>query len=165
MNDALPNDHLHVAYPESFRVLNAEEASKVLLSNDADRWAIRDDNAHIIIAITWHESRAGLLQKLASTKDLAKRVQRKAHDVARKAEGSTVGELRQSQICGEEAWGFDCAYEVQGARQVSQTWVFKLPKGKASCCYTIYFYAREDSAEASRKVLDEIIASMSVDAE
>lgn len=160
MNDALLNDQLHVTYPESFRVMSSDEAAKVLLTNDANRWAIRDDDAHIIIAITWHESRAGLLQKLASTKDLAKRIQRKTRDAARKANGSKVGELKESRACGEEAWGFECSYEAQEVRQISEARVFKLPKGKVSCCYTVYFYAREDSATEGRKVLEDVIASM-----
>ena len=123
-----------------------------------------DDEAHVIVAITWHESHAGLLQRLASTKDLAKRVQRKARDSARKTTGSEVGELRETRICGAEAWGLACSYKVQGVPQVSEAWVFKLPKGKMSCCYTMYFYAREENAEASRKTLDGIIASISTDA-
>lgn len=164
MADAIINDQLHVTYPESFCVMSAEEASKALSTSDAERWAIRDDSAHIIIAIAWHESRAGLLQKLASTKDLAKRIQRKARAAARRTNESAVRDLRNSQVCGEEAWGFDCTYEAQGICHVSEAWVFKLPKGKESCCYTIYFYAREDNAPASREVLEKLMASLSTNA-
>ena len=160
MKDAVLNDHLRVAFPESFRVMSTEETSQALSLKDATCWGIRDDEAHIVLAMTWHESRAGMLQKLASTKDLAKRIQRKSRNSTRRAEQSEVGELERAQICGEEAWGFACAYAVQGVRQVSEAWVFKLPKGAMSCCYTIYFFAREDNAPASRKVLDEIIASL-----
>lgn len=160
MKDAVLNDHLRAAFPESFRVMSTEETSQALSLKDAACWGIRDDGAHIILALTWHESRAGMLQKLASTKDLAKRIQHKARNAARRDKQSKVGELEKAHICGEEAWGLACAYEAQGNRYISEAWVFKLPKGTMSCCYTIYFYAREDNATASRKVLDEVIASL-----
>lgn len=160
MANALLNNQLHVSYPATFEVMNAEEAAKTFMSDVPNRWAIRDDNAHIIVAITWHESRAGLLQKLASTKDLAKRAEHKARSAIRSGGSQSVSELRQSQICGEEAWGFDYAYEVQGVRQVSEVQLFKHAVGKVSCCYTIYYYARQENAQRSHEVLDQIIASL-----
>lgn len=151
---ALLNDELSVAIPGGFHVMDGAEEQRVFMENARDRWAIWNTHRHIIISIMWNESNK-LVSKFVNTKDLIKRIENKAHK-SYKANDYQCGEIYETQLCGEPAHGLCYEYVIQDVGQVSEVLVFK----HETCCYTIYYYARKDDAEESRKVFQELLDSL-----
>ena len=158
VNDVKLNNELCLTYPDGFHVLDEEEMNRVFPLDVPNRWAIWDIDRHIIISVQWHEANA-LLARLVSTKDLAKRVAAEAAKAYR-ANEYEVGELYQTTLCGEEAWGISFKYEVAGVFQIAHALVFKHAVENTNCTYTLSFYEREENAEASEQVFQDLVASL-----
>jgi len=160
MSDALINGSLRLTYPDGFHEMDGDELRRAFGDQTPDRWGIWDTDRHIIVSVAWHESNARL-SRLASTKALAKRVQKHAAKTYAK-QGYRAGGLFGIELCGAEAWGFDYRYDVGDIGQVGKALVLKHLEGSTCCCYTVYYHAREELAVASAEVLQAIMASMRI---
>ena len=158
MNTTVLNGQLQVSYPDGFRQMDAEELGRLFPKQVATSWGIWDTDRHIVVTVLWNESNA-LLSKLVSNKDLAKRL-RKHLTKAYANNGFRAQGIVKTEISGTQACGFDFAYQVEGIDQVGEIMVFRHVEGHTCCCYTIYYYTREERAAQSREVLEEILASM-----
>ena len=49
------NDTLIIEYPESFRMLDQNEIAETFIDNNTNRFAIRDENNHIIISVYYNK--------------------------------------------------------------------------------------------------------------
>jgi hypothetical protein len=154
MAKALLNDRLSVSYPKGFRVMDEAERQKVFPAGNENLWAIWDKRHHVIISVQWHQANA-LLSKLVDAKSLTKRVQAQARK-AYKDMGYEDGELYQTTVCGETAWGIDFAYQMQGVDQVAKALVFK----HEACTYTLYCYGRKSNAATAARLFDDFLASL-----
>ena len=156
MNQTLVNGELSVAYPDGFRVMDSDELKRVFGDNIIERWAIWDEERHIIFAVAWHRSNAFVV-KLASAKELARRIEKAARK-SYKATGSYGGgKLFKTTICGQDTWGTSFSYEMQGIAHVGEVLAAK----HGACVYNIHAYMRANMQEESRNVLDKMYASMS----
>lgn len=160
MSDALLNGGLRLTYPDGFHEMDGDELRRAFGDQTPNRWGIWDTERHIIVSVTWHESNARL-SRLASTKALARRVQKHAAKTYAN-QGYQAGGLFGIELCGMEAWGFDYRFDVGDTGQVGKVLVFKHVEGSACCCYTVYCYTREELAVASAEVLEAIMASMRI---
>lgn len=151
---AMINQELSLSYPEGFHVMDAEELRKVYLDDNPDRWGIWDLERHIILAVYWHRSNA-LLSALAGAKDVARSTEKRLRKGLR-ANGYRFGGFFLEDLMGLEVPGFRYSYRVGDVAQAAETLVLK----RKEICYTIYCYAREALAEASRPVFAEVLRSM-----
>ena len=158
MNDVTLNGELCLSYPDGFHVLDADEMARVFPNDGPNRWGIWDTERHMIVSVQWHESNV-LLAGLVSTKDLARRVAAEAGK-AYKSNDYEVGELYQTTLCGEEAWGVSFRYEVSGVYQIAYAIVFKHVVETTNCTYTLSFFEREENAEASEQVFRALLDSL-----
>ena len=155
MATTLIHDQLALTYPDSFAVMGADELREGYLDDNPNRWGIWDRNRHVIIVVYWHDSNA-FLARLVSTKDLAKRAQ-KLVAKAYAGHGYQLGQFFETQVGGQQAHGFGYRYDLQGTGQVAEAVVTKYGK----CCYTLYYYAREEGSPTDREVFKDVLQSAS----
>lgn len=153
MNDVTINGKLSISYPESFHVMDEAEQTRVFLEDASNRWGIWDTDQHIIIALMWNTSN-GVFAKLSNPKDQVKRAEAKARKTY-KANGYRCLGFSETLVADRNAHAVSFEYQIQGVDQVATIVVFQ----EKATCYFTYFYARKENAEASRKVLDEVLAS------
>lgn len=154
MSEAVLNGELSVTYPESFHVMDAKEMAGVFLDDASDRWAIWDTDAHVIVAVMWHES-GKFVSKLAGVKSLAERVEKHAAKAYKNAGYSCKG-YRSFELCGQEACAVDFEYQVQGVQQLASVAVFK----HEGCSYTIYSYVRKENAAEAQLLVNTLLDSL-----
>ena len=156
MNQAVIRNELTLSYSDGFREMDREELKRVYQDETPDRWGIWDQERHIIVAVFWHESHA-LLSALAGANDVAKSTEKKLRK-GLKRYGYCCDGFFSEALCGEEAPGFRYTYQIGDVTQTAEVLVLK----RKTTCYTIYYYAREDLAAASRPVFAEILDTMKI---
>lgn len=159
MGEVLINGELKISLPEGFREMTPDEMRQGFGDDYPDRLGVRDEERHIIFAVTWKVSNEAA-SKIASTKSLAERAEkliRKGYKKAR-IEYNCHG-FFEKRLCGQEAWGFRYDYAVQGVGQTAETTVFK----NGISCYTLQYLSRTADAAANLEVYEGILNSMSIE--
>lgn len=155
MNDVVVHGSLNLSYPDGFGVMDEEELRLLYQDDNTDRWGIWDKERHLIFVVYWHDSSA-LLGKMVGTKSLAKRAERLLSK-GLKANAYHCDGFYSTQVAGTEAEGFVYTYQVQDVNQVARVTVLR----HGACCYTLYWYAREEGDPTDAQVLDDLLASIS----
>lgn len=156
METARIHGGLTVGIPEGFHVMDDAELKLRFPDGIAERWAIRDEERHIVFTIIWHDAPSGLLAKLVSTRSLAERVE-KLTAKSLKHRGFRLAGRVDCELCGTEAKGFSCGYTVQDVSQSAE--IIVLRNGLA--CYTLYCIMQSDCLDQARPAYEEILASLS----
>ena len=131
MNDLEITDKLHMAYPDTFHVMDEKEKEGFNSLTDDDYVGLSDPESHIIVAVGY-KTIPGFSAMLLSSKDIAKNMEKQlskpmmAYSFAR-------GRFKELEIGGMKANGFDYSYEVQGIVMLGETYVIKKDK-------TVYFF-------------------------
>lgn len=154
MQQATIHDRLEISYPDSFRTMTADELRQAYGMDYADMWGIRDEENHIILAVIWKES-SEMLQKLASSKSLAKRVDGKLRKALRK-QGYRAGEHFERPIAGQSAPGFGYSYQAQGVAQACEAIVLR----EGNCTFTLYYYTRSELEQDNRPTYESMLSSL-----
>ena len=147
---------LTVGIPEGFHVMDDAELKLRFPDGIAERWAIRDEERHIVFTIIWHDAPSGLLAKLVSTRSLAERVE-KLTAKSLKHRGFRLAGRVDRELCGTEAKGFSCGYTVQDVPQSAEIMVLR----NGLTCYTLYCIMQSDCLDQARPAYEEILASLS----
>ncbi len=156
METAQIHGGLTVGIPEGFHVMDDAELKLRFPDGIAERWAIRDEERHIVFTIIWHDAPSGLLAKLVSTRSLAERVE-KLTAKSLKHRGFRLAGRVDRELCGTEAKGFSCGYTVQDVSQSAEIIVLR----NGLTCYTLYCIMQSDCLDQARPAYEEILASLS----
>lgn len=164
MNQKMLNNELMLSYGDSFQEMDRNELTRLQGIDMAERFGIWDKGRHIMVIISWHEI-SGLARKLfsplASPRELAERdekiFRKKARSQNYRLEGFT-----SEKLCGMEAPGFRCTYEVSGVVQEARVQLLKheMAGGKKTCTYHVDSYLRKELEGESTPVIDGILGSM-----
>ena len=154
MNQAVIHGQLFLVYPDGFHVMDVEELNQAFLDDNPNRWGIWDRERHIIIAVFWHESSA-ILSALAGAKDVAKSTEKRLRKGLKRYGYESRGSFTTT-LCGQETCGFRYAYRVGDVFQSAETVILK----HGTCCYTIYYYAREEKDLVSYPVYEQVLRSL-----
>ena len=147
---------LTVGIPEGFHVMDDAELKMRFPDGIAERWAIRDEERHVVFTIIWHDAPSGLLAKLVSTRSLAERVE-KLTAKRLKHQGFRLAGRVDRELCGTEALGFSCGYTVQDVSQSAEIIVLR----NGLTCYTLYCIMQSDCLDQARPAYEESLASLS----
>lgn len=158
MGRALVNGELSVIYPKGFVEMSEAELLLAYQTPNPDRWGIWDKRHHIIVAVLYHVTKSRFLARMVSTRSLAERVERATRKAYRDKGYQSKG-FFEMRLCGSEAHGFAYEYEQDGVAQVGEAIVFQ----HGTCCYTLYYYARQSNREASHRVFEDILDSLDIE--
>ncbi|MBQ6333536.1 MAG: hypothetical protein IJI46_00475 [Erysipelotrichaceae bacterium] len=151
----LINDSVSVEFPDEYAILSKEELKRLYLDDNPDRWAIRNEDDHVTIAIFYHRFNA-LLGAFAGNKEICQANEKKLakglkdHDYVFKG-------FFEKMICEHQAYGFDYEYQVNSISQIAKTIVMK----HGNICYTLYYYVRPGYEEKGQKVFEDFLNSVS----
>ena len=148
------NGELSITVPEGFRDMSIDELQRLYTADIQTICGFWDEERHVIVVVTWNESNK-LLAKIASVKDIAKRVE-KAQSRALKGAGYRKDGFFDTTIAGMAARGLRFGYTAQGIAQNAEAIVFI----HDACCYTLYFYSRTENAAQDAVLQDEILTSL-----
>ena len=154
MEKALVNDSLELTMPDGFRVMGNDEVKKAYGFDYDCLWGMRDEERHMMLTVIWKVSNK-VLAKLGTAKIIAEQ-QDKGLRKRFKRMGYKSGDLRPIKIAGIEGCNFGYSYELEGTTLACETSVVK----DGTCCYSIYYYTREECDEENRALYEEILASM-----
>ena len=154
MNQTLIHNELSLSWPDGFHEMDRDEMKGLYQDDNPDRWGIWDQERHIIITVFWHDSNA-ILAALAGPKDVAKSTEKQLKKGLKK-HAYQFGGFYQTELCGQGAHGFRYSYQIGDVTQAAEVLVLK----RKNTCYTIYYYAREELAAASRPVFEDVLRSM-----
>ncbi len=140
--------------PKGFIVMDKEELDEAYSDDNANRWGMINDNAHMVFSVYWHRSGA-IASALANAKDINKSTEKKLSK-GLKGHGYHLQTFYSREICDSVAYGFRHDYILRDIPYVSD--VFTLKRGRM--CYTIYCYTRKESESINRPVLESVLESM-----
>ena len=148
------NDEMKIAIPEGFVEMSREEM-KVAYGDDVpDRYAVKNDNEHIIFCVYWHRG-PSFLSKLADCKSLRDRCEKIVGKKMRNHQYK-LEENFESALCGLEVQGFRHTYVVQDTEMISEVRVLK----RENVSYTLYFYTRKETEQTAMPILKDILDSI-----
>ena len=155
MQNTVLNEVLEISYPDSFRIMTAEEISQLNYYKKAPNWCIKDEENHILINISW--KKAGVLSSLIlNEKDMIKSMDkclsRQMQSYGYKSRG-----YKTEVISGKKAQAYSYTYEVGGTGMTGES--ISVKKGRMF--YFIYTYARTENEETNAKIISDILASLS----
>jgi hypothetical protein len=154
LTETTVNGSVIVQYPDSFRIMTAEELTKAYQSDYNNRWGIVDEESHMVFCIYWNTSNK-LLAALVDSKTICKSTEANIRRMMDSREYKLDG-FRDLTISGKKCTGFRHRYILQDIRYVSDVVVMK----KGNVCYTFYCYTREECEAANRDTLEGILKSI-----
>lgn len=155
MQETIINQELRLAYPEGFAPIDREELDRLYQDENHNRWGIRDRDRHVIVTVFWHRTNA-LLVSLADAKSIAKATEGKLRR-GLKQHGYQFEGFFPTEVCGVATQGFRYSYRVEDVDQVGEIIILK----RKAVCYTLYYYARKESALEGYPLFEEILRSLS----
>ena len=154
MINTIINKELNICYPEDFNVLNEEELMEVYMNKDTNRWAARNTDRHVMIAVLWESS--GLLQKaFADLKAVARKNEQLMSKGLRAYEYKCNGFISE-EVCGQTAHGYCYEYVNKGISQHARTLLFRTRAN----IYGITCYTRGPMNEETAALFSEVLASI-----
>lgn len=153
MNEII-NDELSIAIPEGFRHMSTEELRRIYTTEIETIRGFWDEERHVIVIVTWNVSNK-VIARIASVKDIAKRVE-KAQSRALKGNAYRKDGFFDTTVAGEKARGVRFGYTVQGIGQDAEAVVFI----HGASCYTLYYYCRSDDAQRLSPLHDDLLSSL-----
>lgn len=149
---------LTITLPEGFSPIELDELKTLMGINYDQMWGARDTERHALLTVSWKDSNK-LLTNLVSEKALAKRVDENFARQYRKG-GYQRTEHIERTIAGASApaQGFRFSYSVEGVAQEGEVLVFK----RGIRCYTLTYYTRSATAEATGPIYEGIVGSIAV---
>lgn len=157
MNEVI-NGELSITLPEGFKAMASDEVKRIYTTDVDTICGFRDEERHIIVVVTWNVSNK-VAAKIASPRDIAKRVE-KAQSRALKRSGYRKGGFFDAQVAGERASGVRFGYTAQGVAHDAEAVVFI----HGATCYILYCYSRSENAQRDAAMRDDLIASLSITA-
>lgn len=157
MNETI-NGELAITLPDGFEPMSPNELKRLYTTDTEAIYGFRDEDRHIVIVVTWNVSNR-LFTKIASVKDIAKRVE-KAQARAMKGSGYRPDGFFDTTIAGQIARGVRFGYTTQGVDHDARAIVFL----HGPCCYTLYCYSRSENTQSDATLLDAIFDSLAFNA-
>nr|MBQ6242848.1 hypothetical protein [Lachnospiraceae bacterium] len=150
------NGELTLSCPDGFREMTQEELAKAYADRTSKRIGIWDEARHIILVVQWHKVNvllAALSDPKSSLRSAEFRLRRLLKDSEyRKTDTFTRG------IAGRDARAFRYEYRVQGVMQEGEVYLLK----KKTSVYMIYTYTRMPVTEEARRVIGEMLNSVTL---
>ena len=147
------NDELSFCFPDTFRVLDEAERSKMNFIEDGPGKILSDHDRHILISFGW-KTIGGFSAKLLGENDITKNMMSKIRK-AMKPFGYCEAGSFSVDIGGEKAEGFGYEYVAQGVEMYGQSYAIK--HGKV--LYYLNFYTRREFKNESLDIWNKILST------
>lgn len=148
------NHEMNVILPEGFHTLSDEEKKNFKMIEEGDGSIFSDPQRHIVLSIAYRK--AGLFTGLADPKDAIKAMEKKVA-APMQSFGYVLDGFTERKIGGEDTYGFCYHYTAQDTAMSGESMILK----RNRTFWYIHCYYRTALAEESRKVLAEILDSVS----
>ena len=156
MEKEIINNAFSMTVPEGFLRMSAGELAQLFRDNNPNRWGVWDHERHAVVTVQWQQY-SSLLLHLADLKSIAKRNEQ----LIRKGyEGHSYRLAGFLSARAENAVleGYRFFFRVEGAAQVTETWLLK--QGKT--VYSISCTGREENESADAELFAGIISGLRV---
>ena len=150
------NEELTLTCPDSFREMTREELDTAFADTNRNRAGIRDGERHVILVVQWHRANV-LLAALTDPSTALRGTEFRLRRLLKDHEYRRTG-TRSRQIAGRNAKSFRYEYRVQGVMQEGEVYLLK----KKTSVYMIYTYSRMPVTEEARRVIGEMLNSVTL---
>lgn len=149
------NGELSISLPAGFDKMSSDDFRRSfgeVVDSPCGFW---DKERHVIFVITWNRSNK-FVRRLTTTKTIAKQAEKRLAKANKHQDFHSDG-LFAVQVAGEKAHGVRYDYTAGTIPHNAETIVFF----HDACCYTLYYYTREEGARENQAIHDTVLSSLS----
>ena len=156
MKEAIINNELRLSYPDDFELMDDSKLREAYQNDDTDRWAVRNTDKHIMIAVLWQKSSI-LLAALADLEGVA----RKNEQLMKRGlerYGYKCNGFFSDKVCGQDAQGYSYEYVNHEKEQHAKTLLFRA----GGNIYGVTCYTRDESDDEAAERFSSLLESIQV---